>query len=462
MPHASDLPTVGGLPVVGNYFEARRDFTATLQRFQREIGDAGWIQLGPSKLLLLNTPEYAQGVLVDHADAFEKSPDARIFLRAVAGNTLITMLNAEHRRERKMVAPAFQHRRVVSYADQMAAYSERLHRDWRDGDIIEADREMQRLTLWIVADTLFGADLLHDAATLGEDITFAFHHLTNTMRSLIPLPLSLPTPANRRYAAANRRLEATIRRFITERRASGVDRGDFLSILLRSQDEQGAALTDEQIYAECLGFFAAGHETTALATMWAFWLLSQHPPIYDRMQTELRATLQGRTPTYEDLARLPYTQQVLKEAMRLYPPAYIFGREAMREVVIDDLVIPKGALVYISPWLMHRRPDLFPDPETFNPDRFAGNAERGWPRLAYLPFGAGPRVCIGNHFAMMEGHLILATIGQRVRFHYVGDRDPGVEPLITLRPRREPRFRVERLDGASAPVTPATAIAAER
>jgi cytochrome P450 len=265
------------------------------------------------------------------------------------------------------------------------------------------------------------------------------------VQALVPLPPSVPTPANLRYRQAVARLDEIVYRIIRERRASRRDEGDFLSMLLLAQDEDdGAVMTDEQVRDEVMTLLVAGHETTANALSWTLYLLARHPEARRRLEQEVSAVLDGRPPAFEDLARLPYTLAVLKEAMRHFPPVYLLGRRALRDVPVGGDRIEKGELVMVNIHAMHRRPEYFPDPEAFRPERFLDGAEASIPRYAYLPFGAGPRVCIGNHFALMEGHLALASLAQRVQL----DLPPGArvtpEALITLRPRGGLPMRVRR------------------
>jgi len=253
---------------------------------------------------------------------------------------------------------------------------------------------------------------------------------------LLPPPFSWPTPRNRRTHKAVQVLHNRLGRFIDERRSHPTERNDFLSILLQARDEDSQPMSDEQVMAECLILFLGGHETTATALAWTWYLLCQHPESYQKVQEEVDRVLQGRTPTYADLARLPYCLQVFKEAMRLYPPAYVFSRQALHEVEVDGYRVPKGWLVILSPYTLHRREDAFPEPEQFNPERFTSEREKQLPRYAYLPFGAGPRICIGMYFALMEGQLLLATLAQRVSFALVLGQtiEPDSVHHVTLRP----------------------------
>jgi cytochrome P450 len=423
----------------------RRDPLAALLRISQQTGDIGIYRFGPWSAMMVSSPELIQEVLVDKNDAFHKLPSLDS-LRPLLGNGLLTNEDESWRRQRKLVAPAFQHRRIATYAAMMASDAEQIQRGWGDNTTIDVAHEMMRLTLSVVGKTLFGTDLLGEADDLGAALTEVLRFATERNASLIQLPTNWPTPANRRNRRAVARLDTTVGRMIADRRASGVDTGDLLSMLLLAKDEEGAGMSDRQVRDEAMTIVVAGHETTAMALTWSFHLLGQHPEVAERLNAELERVLGGRTPAYADLAALPYTLQVFKEAMRLYPPAFIFGRFSTRPVDIGGWRLPAGTWVLISPYAVHRRPELFPDPERFDPARFAPEAEKRLPRHAYIPFGGGPRVCIGNHFALMEGQIMLATLAQRVRLTHVPGQRVATEPLITLRPRGCVEMRVRRIE----------------
>ena len=436
------IPVARGLPLLGNMRDFRLRRHDLLLRVSRECGDIGVYRVGPRRVVLVNSPELVHSLLVEHADEFEKSPALRRISQPVLGNGLLTSENEFHRRQRRLVAPAFQQRRIAAYAGVMADYAERIQRGWADGAEIDIAREMMRLTLWIVGKTLFDADVLGEAEELGLALTEAMQHF-NRLLSL-PIPPTWPLPRNRRAMAAAARLNATVYRMIADRRRGGGDRGDLLSMLLAAQDEDGSFMTDQQVRDESMTLFLAGHETTANALAWTCYLLTQHPLVYARLRAEADAALGGRTPTLDDLPRLPYALQVLKESMRLYPPAYMFGRYAARPVQLGGYRLPAGSIVTASPYAMHRRADFFPDPERFDPERFTPEAEARLPRYAYMPFGGGQRICIGNHFALMEAQIVLAALAQRVSFALLPGQRIEPEPLVTLRPRYGLRVRVVR------------------
>jgi len=286
--------------------------------------------------------------------------------------------------------------------------------------------------------------VLSQADQIGAALKVALGYIDAQTSTALPTPIGWPTPANLRNRKAIARLDALVYRMIAERRASECDTGDLLSMLLLAQDEDGHGMSDKQVRDEVMTLFLAGHETTAVGLTWAWYLLTQHPAIYARLRDEAGRALAGRTPTFDDLAHMPYTLQVLKEAIRLYPPAFVIGRYAIRDVEIGDRRLPKGTWIIISPYAIQRRPDYFPEPDRFDPDRWTPEAEKQLPRYAYMPFGGGPRICIGNHFAMMEGQIILATLAQRASFELVPGQQITVQPLVTLRPRGGIRMTVRR------------------
>ena len=298
---------------------------------------------------------------------------------------------------------------------------------------IDVADAMMRLTFEIVGKTLFDAEVGGDADAVGDALTTAMEVSMSQLGSILPVPPMIPTPKNLRYRQAVARLDDVVYRIIRERRAEGRDRGDVLSILTSAKDEDGTPMTDRQVRDEAMTLFLAGHETTANALSWTFYLLAKNPDARARMEAELDAL--GHAPSYDDLKRLPYTLAVFKEAMRLYPPAYLLARRTTEDVVIGEHLVKRRSIFIVSIMGLHRRADIWSEPDRFDPERFLGDKEKHLPRCAYMPFGAGPRVCIGNHFALMEGHILLATIARRARFELTSSKDPEMEPLVTLRPR---------------------------
>ena len=336
----------------------------------------------------------------------------------------------------------------------MAGYAEAAFPTWQDGETMDVASAMMKLTLAIAGKTLFNADLEGESVELGGALTVANRYAIDQVSSFLPLPIGWPTPRNLRARKAIARLNQTIYRVIAERRASGTDPGDILSMLLGAEEEgNGSKMNDAEVRDEVMTLFLAGHETTANALAWTFYLLSRHPEVYARLRTEIDDALGGRTPTMQDLPRMPYTLQVFKESMRLYPPAYILGRESSAEVELGPYKLPAKTTLFINIYGMHRNAKYFPDPEKFDPDRFTPEREKQLVRSSYIPFSGGPRICIGNQFALIEGHILLAALTQRVTFEATSSAVVEGEPLITLRPRGGVPLRVRRRDAQkSSPV----------
>jgi cytochrome P450 len=426
IPYVRDYPLVGSLP---RFMRERLDFLLHIA----QMGDVYGYHIGPVAAVLFNKPEHVQSILVEHGYDFGKG---QVMHRAMMGNGLFISEGEFHRHQRKLMAPSFQPRQIASYADTMASYGERLQQEWYDGETIDLNKEMIGVTMSIIGKVLFDADVFTETDELGAAIAIIFQHTTHALTSIVAFPLSWPTPRNLRTRKAIQLIIRRIQRFIDERHSSGEERNDFLSILLRARDEDGSTMSNQQVMDECTTLFGAGHETTAAALAWTWYFLCQNPDVYQKVQNEVDSVMQGRTPTYADLPRLPYCLQVFKETMRLYPPAFAILREALYDIEIDGYRVPKGHTVLVSPYTMHRRPEFYPEPEKFDPERFTSEREKQLPRYAYVPFGAGPRVCIGNHFAMMEGHLLIATLAQRVTFSLLPGQIIEPNPIhnLALRP----------------------------
>ena len=432
VPHIAELPLIGSLP------EHTRDRLNLYLRVAQQCGDVGSFHFGPFRVIFFNTSENVHRVFVEHANDFDKGAAIHNTFRPIIGNGIFTSEGDFHRRQRKLMAPSFQPRHIVSYADIMSHYSELIQQGWSEAETIDVSQEMTHLTMSIIGKVLFDADVFTETDELGAAMTTVLSHTSHTLSELFPIPLSWPTKRNKHTRQAIAVLRGKIQQLINERRADPQERNDFLSVLLHSKDEDGSYMSDEQAIDEALTLFGAGHETTATALAWVWYLLALHPDIYKKVQDEVDSVLQGRPPTYADLVHLPYCLQVFKETMRLYPPAYAISRAPLHDIDIDGYTVRKGKdIVFVSPYTLHRRPDYFPEPEKFDPERFTSENEKQLARYAYMPFGAGPRVCIGNHFAMMEGHLLLATLAQRVTFELVPNQTIEPDPLktVTIRPR---------------------------
>lgn len=439
------IPDLDAHPLLGNMREFRSRRLELLLRVARECGDIGLFRVGLVPVVLVNSAPYAYRLLVEQAEAFEKSPLLRRYLRPLIGNGLLSSENQFHRRQRKLIAPAFQPREIAGYGASMVDAAERIQHGWTTGSIIDVADEMLHLTLGIVGTTLFDADVLGEAEALGQLLTDLERIAEDMANAFVHLPASWPTRRNRQFRRVVARLDTTIYGMIEARQRSNDDRADVLGILLKARDEDdGSFMTDTQVRDEVVTLFLAGHATMATALAWTWCLLAQHPQAYARLQAEVDRVLAGRRPTVADLPDLPYTLQVFKEALRLYPPAFAILRRAVRPVEFGPYLVPRGMRVALSPYALHRRADSFANPEGFEPDHFMPAAEGSRARYAYLPFGAGPRVCIGNHFALMEGHLLLAALAQRVTFELVPGQWIAPETQSSLTPEHGIKVVVRR------------------
>ncbi|HLZ60139.1 MAG TPA: cytochrome P450 [Ktedonosporobacter sp.] len=440
------IPTVKEAPFVGSLFEFNIHRLELFQRVAQECGDVGLLHFGPFPFLVFNAPEFVHRIFVENASDFDKGIFFHNAFRPVIGEGLFISEGDVHRRHRKMMAPSFQPRQIKNYADAMVQYSEQIQNTWQDEALIDIGKEMTHLTMSIVGKVLFDAEVMTEADELGSAMTVMLEHPNYMLSHLFPIPYSWPIPRHQRTRKAIAILKDKMWQMIKERRSSAEQKDDFLSILLQAREEDGSSMNDEQIYDEVITLFGAGHETTATALTWAWYLLAQHPESYHKVQQEVDSVLQGRSPVYDDLANLPYCLQVFKEAMRLYPPAYAISRVALHDMEIGGYQVKKDQSVIVLPYLLHRKPEYFPDPEKFDPERFIPENEKALPRYAYLPFGAGPRICIGNHFAMMEGHLLLATLAQRTTFDLLPGQHPLPDPMktVTIRPNKPIRMAVRK------------------
>ncbi len=449
-----DIPRVPGQPLLGNLSAFRSDRAAFLIRVAQEQGDIARVRIGLfASAVVVSEPALARETLVERDDAFVKGVGLSLFARPLLGEGLLTSEHDFHRRQRRMMAPAFMPRRIAEYADTIASCADRSVERLARVDSADLSREMMQLTLDAAGRTLFCSDLSGDAGQVYAALTAAMEHVTAQIGSLLPLPPRVPTPSNLRLRRVIARLDDVVYRLIRERRASGGDAGDLLSMLLLAQDQDdGSVMSDKQVRDEAMTILMAGHETSADALAWTLYLLAHHPDVRARLEDEVDRELGGRSPDLASLARLPYTLQVFKEAMRLYPPAYMVVRRATRDVAIGGHRVRKGESVVVNIIGMHRRAAYFAEPLRFRPERFAPEAEKAMDRHAYLPFGGGPRVCIGNHFALMEGHIALTRLVQELRFDLLpGHERVEMETLITLRPRGGLPMRIGRREQVAAP-----------
>lgn len=418
--------------IAGDLPEFARDRLTFLPAMARERGPLALMRFGVLPVALLSDPQLIDEVLVRRNKEFGKHYLPSVG-GALLGNGLFTSSGDFWKRERRLAQPAFHKSRLATYGDVMASYAAQEAAGWRDGETRDLGDDMMRLTLRIVGKTLFGADVTGDAAALGRDMEVVRQCFVAKLNAIQPMPEWVPTPTNRRLRRAVRNMDRMVLRVAGERRASGEDAGDLLSMLLSAQDDSGVGMTDRQLRDELMTLFVGGHETTAIALSWTWHLLGTHPDVLADVHAELADVLGGRLPSTADVPRLVVLERVLRESLRLYPPVYAFDRKALADLELGGRQLRKGTVILISPWVLHRRPELFENPERFQPDRWMDSALRR--DKAYLPFGGGPRVCIGNGFAWMEMTLVMAAMLQQVSCEPVSTADVAADPSITLRPR---------------------------
>jgi cytochrome P450 len=431
-------------PILGTLIAPRRDPLALFTSYARTYGDVVYFKLSGEPAYLVNHPNFIRDVLVTHQRNFKKSRGLER-AKKLLGEGLLTSEGTSHLRSRRLLQPMFHRERIAGYAKVMVQRADQLRARWIDRQTFDAAKEMMRVTLAIVGETLFSTDVESKADEVGVALTQV---MSTFFLNLLPgadFIEKLPIPALRRARASRERLDALIYQMIAARRRDGVDHGDLLSTLLETRDEEGAGgLSDQQIRDESMTLLLAGHETTANALTWSWYLLSTHPDAEAKLHDELDRVLQQRLPTMSDLSRLPYLERVVTEALRLYPPAWVIGRRAIGEHVVGEYVVPPRGLVFMSPYIMHRDPRFYDQPDRFNPNRWTPEFKAALPPFAYFPFGGGARKCIGDQFALMETALVLATVAQQWRLRLVAGHPVAPQPLITLRARHGMRMTATR------------------
>jgi cytochrome P450 len=427
--------------------EIQRDPLAFLLRNAAEYGDFIHYPLGLWDVIQVTHPAIIKHILQDNNRNYTKNTIQYNTLAQVTGRGLLTSDGDLWLSQRRLMQPAFHRQRLLAYEDIIIRTTSDMLDRWSAGEMLDVDAAMMQVALEIVGKTLFGLDLRHEAAELTEGVLEMLEYVVYRASNPMAPPLSLPTGRNRRYKEAMAKLEGVVYRTIAQRRAESTDRGDVLSILLAARDESGTPMSDIQIRDEMTTLIVAGHETIASALTWAWYLLSLNPLVRQRLEQELEDQLGGRTPTVADLPALAYTRAVFDEVLRLYPPAWLITRRALEADTLGDQTIPANAIIIMSPYVMHRHRDYWANPAGFDPGHFAPEIAAERPRFAYIPFGGGPRLCIGDNFALMEGPLILATVAQRYRLNLDPSRLVKMEALVTLRPHDGLLMTAEARDG---------------
>lgn len=439
-----DVPDA--VPLLGHLAAFRKQPLERLTTWWRQHGDALRFRLGRRPLYLFSHPDLAEEVLVKQSDRFVKvyDPQKPTGLALVLGNGLVTSSGEVWKRHRRVIQPIFHRSRMAAMADRMAQVGEQRMAAWKDraGSTIDIAAEMMQLALEVISQTMFSTSMTQHIDRISHALQVSIRYAFDSFSNPLFLPLWVPTARNREFLAVMQFLDELMYGLLAERRHSGVRHDDLLDLLLQARDEEtGEGLSDQELRDEALTIFAAGHETTANALAWTWSLLATYPDARARFHEEIDRVLQGRTPNAHDLQHLPYTRAVFDESLRLYPPAPAVQRKATTRTTVGGLALPKDAFVLVGTYNLHRHPDFWPNPEQFRPERWL-DGERPSSRSAYMPFGAGPRTCVGLHFASVEGPLLLALIGRHYDLKLAQD---SVEPhlMVTLRPKGGIRMTIE-------------------
>jgi len=432
-------PMPPGPPKPGFYRSPKRygiDRLHYIQELHRQYGDVCQVWIGLWHVYLVNHPDYIQQIFVREHEKVEKSWVIKLG-RILLGDGLLSSEGELHKRQRRLMSPAFHRKRIRAYGEVMRKHAEAITEEWNDGQEVDMHLEMNRLTLSIIGETMFGADVRDEARIVNHCLEIVFGMLPRVTSPQSLLLCLLPLPSNFRFLWARYTLFRIVKRLVRERVNQAENRDDVLSMLLSARDTEGdgKGMSLKQVRDEVLILFLAGHETTANALTWAWYLLSQHPDVDAKMHEEFSRVLAGRAPGLDDLEQLPYTRMVMEESMRLYPPVYIIDRRVKEEMEVGGYHVPRGVTFFLSPWLMHRDARFYPDPERYDPERWTPEAKAARPKYSYFPFGAGPRSCIGEQFAWTEALIVLATIAQRFKVHLVEGQEIVPQPQVTLRPK---------------------------
>lgn len=436
-------PGPRGLPYIGQAWNFTRDPLGFLSGVAQRYGDISCFTLGGVQAFFVRHPDYIREVLITQRGSFTLSP-LRKRLDAVVGQGLFTSEGELHARQRRLMQPVFRKSRIEAYANSIAELSRRTRDQWRTGAEIDLTEETMKLTMLVAARALFEDDIEADAEAVSSNLAVLLEFFTRISSPFLRLWLKMPLPSSRRFHRAVRDLDAVIYRMIDRRRGAAGAGNDLLSLLMQAKDDEtNVFMTERQLRDEILTLLIAGHETTANLLGWTLYLLSQHEACAERLHAEARSVLGGR-PGFvaADAERLAYGRQVIQEGLRLYPPGWFIGRAALAEVSLGNYTLPKGAVVLMSQYVMHRDGRFFEQPERFAPERWEGDFLERLPRGAYFPFSAGDRHCIGEGFAWQEALLILATLAERWKFELVPGQRIRPKPSVTLRPDRPIRMIV--------------------
>lgn len=409
----------------------------------QEYGDIVHFKLANEDIFMLNHPDYIKEVLVLHEKKFKKGRGLQL-TKPLLGEGLLTSEGKFHDYQRKLIQPIFHREKIRTYGKIMVEEALKKNSSWENGDVLDISKEMMQLTLVIVGKTLFNIDVEKEAKEIGKALTMILKTFTLHLLPFSDLLEKLPIPMIQREKKALSYMDSVIYQMIESRKKGSGKNADLLSMLLLAKDEKGKGMSDKQVRDEVMTLFLAGHETTANALAWTWYLLSKNPEKMKKLELELQTRLKGSPPTVEDLHQLEYTEAVFSESLRLYPPAWMIGRENLEEYKIGGYHLPKGSTVFVSPYVIHHDKRFYPEPFSFRPERWIGTEKQKRPQYSFFPFGGGSRICIGASFAWMEGTLLTAALAQNWKMNCVEKEEVKLDPMITLRPKKGIKMKLIR------------------
>ncbi len=429
------VPSPTAWPIVGNSLEYKKNPPLYLQHLASTYGDVCRFQLGRNPCYLFSHPDAIREILVTQAKHLGRSMGYE-WMKTFLGSGLLTSSGETHQRRRRLAQPAFRNSRIDAYAPNMLTTTQKWIATWQHGDKLDIHQEMMRLALTIIGQAMFHENLSKLVVEIGEAVDVFMRYWQSNFSPIAKLMHALPLRLNREFNEAKTMFYQRMEAIVQNHREQGTDEGDFLSMLLLAQDDEGgAALSNKEVVEELVTITIAGHETTANALSWSWYLLASHPEMAAQVEEEVDRELAGKPPTVADLERLTYCTAVFKESMRLYPPAWSVGRCAINDITLANVKVPAGSMIYVSPYLVHRDARWWPQPERFMPKRWINGQHSEQPKYSYLPFGAGKHQCIGERFAMLEGILLMALVVQKWRFELDPEHEVTPEAFITLRPK---------------------------
>jgi len=444
MKNMSTPPGPKGIPVLGSSLDYFKDILKFLLSVKNEFGDIAYFRLGNRSMYLVSDPQNVKDVLVTHNRNFRKS---RALQRSklVVGEGLLTSEADFHLKQRRMMQPVFHNNRISCYSESMSDYAMKISADWKNGDVIDVHKAVMKITLGVVVKTLFSTDIDSESSEIGEALTIIMKQFPRLLFPFSEYFDNLPIPANIKRKRAMDKLDNIIYKMIESRRNDKSRYDDLLSLLIDATDEQeNTRMDDSQLRDETMTLFIAGQESTANAITWTLYLISRSPEVERKIHEEIEGVTGGKLPTWDHYQKMKYLINVFSESLRLYPPAWAVVRRAISDYELDGYVVPAGADIMMSQYVIHRDDRYYTDPDKFRPERWSEEFRKNIPQYAFFPFGGGPRRCIGEGFAWMEGVLILATLLKNWKMSTYNNSDVIPDPLVTLRPKNGLLMRVEK------------------